>query len=77
MTDWLQYRINLVPRAPVNFQQKTNAALNNSLDPQIILIIIAFFRYSKWYLFCVVSYFYFGTKLDQRNIIEVYKYKNQ
>ena len=35
-TGWLQYRINLVTRVPVDFQQN-NISLNDWLDPQTII----------------------------------------
>ena len=44
--DWLQYQINLVTRVPVDFQQKTNIALNNWLDPQIFLVFSALIPYA-------------------------------
>ena len=31
-TDWLQYRINLVTRVPVNLQQKTNLDIDDCLS---------------------------------------------
>ena len=81
--DWLQYRINLVTRIPVNFQYKTNLALNDYLDPQIILRFSACNRYAKRCLiicvlpanglpliFCVVNRF------DHGNPIVGNKYKN-
>ena len=55
--DWLQYRINLVTRVPANFQQKTNIALNDRLDPKIVLVFSACNHYTKWCLLCVVSFF--------------------
>ena len=55
--DWLQYQINLVTIVPVGFQQKNNLALNDFIDPKIILSFSARTWYEKWCLFCVVCYF--------------------
>ena len=55
-TGWLQYRINLITKLSVDFQQKTNIALKYWLEPKIILGFSAFTRYAVWCLFCVVSF---------------------
>ena len=75
--DRLQYRINLVTKVPVNFQQKKNLALNDCHDPQIVLVFNSCTRYSRWCLFCVVSFFCYVNRFDHGNPIESNKYKNQ
>ena len=52
--DLLQYRINLVTRVLVDFQQKTNLVLVDQLDPQIFPGFSACTRYPKWRLFYIV-----------------------
>ena len=52
-TYWLQYRINLVPRVPVDFQQKTYLSLNDWIDPKIVIGFGDFTRYAKWWFLCV------------------------
>ena len=42
---------------PVKFQQKTNLALIDRIDPQIALPFSSCTRYEKWYLYCIVSDF--------------------
>ena len=46
-TDWLQHHIKLVTRVPANFQQKTNLALSDRLDPQNFLVFSAQTRYTN------------------------------
>ena len=53
-TDWLQYRINLVTRVLVDLQQKKNLALNDQLDPQVVLVFIDLTQYAKFCLLYVV-----------------------
>ena len=76
-TDWLQYLISLVPSVPVYLQQKTNLALNDPLEPQIVLRFSACTRYAKWCRFCVVSYFCAVNRFDHGKPIESDNYKNQ
>ena len=76
MADWWQYRINLVTRVPVNFQQKTNIALNYWLDPQIALGFSALGQYAKLCRFCVVYYLCVGNIFKHGNPIVSNKYKN-
>ena len=73
--DWLQYRINLVTRVPVNFQQKTSFALNNRLDSQKHFGFSACTRYVKWCLFYVFLFFT-GNLFDHGNTIVGNKYRN-
>ena len=75
MTDWLQYRINIVTRTLVDFQQKTNLSLNDQLDPKLFLMFSAYTRYAKWCLFYVVSYFCAGNKFNKENPMESNKYR--
>ena len=56
-TYWLLYQINFVTWVPVKFQQKTNLALNNWLDPQISLTSSVCTRYDKFSLYFVYNYF--------------------
>ena len=76
-TDWLQYRINLVTRVPVDSQQKTDISINDQLDPKIILMFSALTRYAKWCLLCVVSYFCSGNRSEHGKSIVSNNYKNQ
>ena len=55
--DWVMYQINLVTCVMFIFQHKTNLALNDWLDPQIILPCSSPTRYSKWCLYYVVACF--------------------
>ena len=68
---------NLVTIVPVDFQQKTNLALNDCLDPPIILVFSACTWYAKCCLFCIVYEFCVGDKIDCGNPIESNKYINQ
>ena len=74
---WLLYRINLVTLVPFEFQQKTNLALNNRLDPKISLTFSAPTQYDKWYLnFLVSGFFVLGIYSNMENPIVSNKYKN-
>ena len=65
LTDWLQYQINLDTWVQIKFGQKTNIALNSQIEPQIIPELSACTRYAKWWLWGVVSYYFWWDLLKE------------
>ena len=74
-TDWLQHHIKLVTRVPANFQQKTNLALSDRLDPQNFLVFSAQTRYTNGASSVLFLILCLGNKFNNGNPIEINKYR--